>query len=77
MTGESINCSLIFQTNNMTLDVMIDYGDGETTLISAINSTTPILLTKLYAMPGFYNILFESSYNTRLNYTIQIRGGTI
>ncbi len=76
MTGEPISCSLIYQTFNMTLDVMIDFGDGETGSFTGINSTIPNRLVKSYARPGFYNIFLQSAYKTFLNYTIEIKGGT-
>jgi hypothetical protein len=75
MTGDPISCSLIFQTFNMTLDVMVDYGDGENSFLTGINSTTPNRLVKSYARPGFYHIFLQSAYNTFLNYTIEIKGG--
>jgi hypothetical protein len=75
MTGDPIGCSLIYETFNMTLDVMVDYGDGETGYFTRINSTVPNPLVKSYAKSGFYNIFLQSAYQTFLNYTIEIKGG--
>ncbi len=75
MTGNPLNCSLVFQTYGMFLSVLVDYGDGSGESFSGVNSTAPILIKKAYAVPGIFSIIFQGSYNnTVLNYTVNVQG---
>ena len=77
LTGNPINCELVYQTFGLTLNILVDYGDGNTDSFTGINTTSPILITKSYPDAGNYSITFQgSSNNAVFSYTVNIQGST-
>lgn len=54
-TGEVLQCNLTAYTYNTTLQILVDYYDGYTSIFS-LNEQT-ILLNKTYSISGYYYIL--------------------
>ena len=76
MTGVSIGCNLQFQTGGMSLDLLVDYGDTQTTTFYSLTNVVSMPLNKSYANPGTYFIVMvDPKYNAKLNYSITILGG--
>ena len=77
LTGNPINCNLVYQTFGWNSNILVDYGDGSTDSFTAIN-TTSILITKTYSDAGNYTIIFQgSSNNAVFNYTVNVQGSEL
>ena len=60
----------------MVLDLLVDYGDTQTTTFYSLTNVVSMPLNKSYANPGTYFIVMvDPKYNAKLNYSITVLGG--